>query len=416
MAADEAQCPFPHSALPVDGTPLHPSPTIGRWREQAPATPLHYTDGHEGLIATRYDIARSVLQDERFSVRPARTPLNSSLVEKLDRVAAGPHDDHVPLTETAPDQDDGVTEALRINLLSLDGAHHARLRRAVTARFSVKSAKARRPDIAATVRRQLDLFRAEGSPNEVWHRYAQPIATTTHCQVLGVPPPEEDRFRAVFLGGATAQGQFDFVRGVLEHRRAHPGQDVASDLIAMEELTDIERESLLHGLMGAGHDSVAYIITTALVALLTHPDQLALLRDDPAKIGVAVEEFMRMGAMFLTLFPRTATEDVAVDEFVIPAGTTVSVSPVGANRDPAQWHDAERFDVERDAFGHLGFGHGIHGCIGQQVARVEISEAVALLIRELPDLALVSAEQLEPLPFANPVATYEAGEVFVSWS
>ena len=123
---------------------------------------------------------------------------------------------------------------------------------------------------------------------------------------------------------------------------------------------------------------------------------------------------MRAGAMFVTLFARTALEDVEIDGRLIPAGTSVAVSPVAANRDPAHWgDDAERFDVTRDAFGHLGFGYGIHGCIGQQVARVEIREAITALLQEFPDIALVEAEQLEPQPFAHPVAVYEAGSVLV---
>lgn len=123
---------------------------------------------------------------------------------------------------------------------------------------------------------------------------------------------------------------------------------------------------------------------------------------------------MRVGAMFVTLFARTALEDVEVDGTAIPAGTSVSVSPVSANRDAAHWgEDAEDFDVTRDAFGHLGFGYGIHGCIGQQVARVEIREAITALLAAFPDLALIDAEQLTPQPFAHPVAVYEAGTVTV---
>jgi cytochrome P450 len=105
---------------------------------------------------------------------------------------------------------------------------------------------------------------------------------------------------------------------------------------------------------------------------------------------------------------------VEIDGVAIPAGTSVAVSPVAANRDPAHWGDgADGFDVERDAFGHLGFGYGIHGCIGQQVARVEIREAITALLEAFPELRLLSAEQLEPQPFAHPVAIYEAGEVLV---
>jgi cytochrome P450 len=119
--------------------------------------------------------------------------------------------------------------------------------------------------------------------------------------------------------------------------------------------------------------------------------------------------------MFLTLFPRTATEDVEIGGVKISKGQSVSVSPVSANHDERQFANPEKFDVTRDAFGHLGFGHGIHGCIGQQVARVEIREAILQLIQKVPTLQLVNSQQLEPIAFAHPVATYSAGEVLVTW-
>jgi cytochrome P450 len=218
----------------------------------------------------------------------------------------------------------------------------------------------------------------------------------------------------LFVGPSTAQQKYDFIRALIAERADDPGDDVLTDLLRNPDLDRGETEALLRLLMSAGRDSVAYFIATTSVALLTNPAQLAVLRDDPEQIRPAIEEFMRVGSMFVTLFARTAMEDVIVDGTAIAAGTSVAVSPVAANRDPEHWGDhAEDFDVSRDAFGHLGFGYGIHGCIGQQVARVEIREAITALLQQFPEISLVSAEQLEPLPFAHPVAVYEAGEVLV---
>jgi cytochrome P450 len=119
--------------------------------------------------------------------------------------------------------------------------------------------------------------------------------------------------------------------------------------------------------------------------------------------------------MFITVFPRTALEDVEVEGIKVAAGQSVSVSTVGANRDPGRWEQPDELDITRDAFGHLGFSHGIHGCIGQQLARIEISEGINQLIQGCPGLRLIEAEQLEPMPFAHPVAVYEAGSVIVEW-
>jgi cytochrome P450 len=423
-AAAAAGCPFHGgvTTLPGDGTPLRPSPSIARWRAEAPATPLDYADGHRGLIATGYDLARAVLEDPRFSMVPGRLPLPPGgrrahgMVGNEHDVASDPHGEHEDVDAVAdPDLDAAAQRSLRAGLLGLDGDAHARLRRTVTSRFSVKQARMRQPQVAATVAATLAAFQAEGSPNDVWTRYAKPIAAITHCQVLGVPERDHERWVRLFVDNATTQQRFDFIRELLDTRAADPGEDVVTDLLASDVVTREEAEGLLFMLMVSGRDSVAYLIATATVALLTHPEQLDLLRDEPERIGPAIEEFMRTGAMFLTLFPRTALEDVELAGIRIPAGTTVSPSSVGGNRDPERWDRPEDFDVQRDAFGHLGFGHGIHGCIGQQLARVEIREAVTALISGLPGLRLEHADQLEPLPFASPVATYEAGSVIVSW-
>ena len=407
-----AECPFHARALPGDGTPLKPSPQLAEWREQGAFVPLDFQDGHEGLVATRYEAAVSVLQDPRFSMRPSRMPVGPG------DTGHGAHGDDqaasaaVPL-EAPGDLDEAGQRSDDLNLLNLDGEVHSRLRRAVTARFSVRQARSREPWIRTMIAEQIAQLKARGPVVDLWRDYAMPISARTHCHVIGIPDHHYDRFVALFVESSTAQQKYDFIRALLEERRASPGEDVITDLLGSADLEQVEIEGLLRLLMGAGRDSVAYLIATASVALLTNPAQLAVLRDDPERIRMAVEEFMRVGAMFVTLFARTATEDVVVDGIPITAGTSVAVSPVAANRDPGHWERAEEFDVSRDAFGHLGFGHGIHGCIGQQVARVEIREALTALLESFPDLALVEAEQLTPQPFAHPVAVYEAGTVSV---
>lgn len=397
-------CPFHASSLPGDGTPLRPSPTLASWRDKGPVVGLRYEDGHEGLVATRYEIARAVLEDTRFSMRPERMPVGPSV--------------HVTATNPVParvELDDAAQRSEALNLLFLDGTQHSRLRRAVTSRFSVKQARARRDWVSELVARQLAELQAAGSRADIWLDYARPIAAKTHCHVIGVPEADFDDFIRLFVDPSTVQQRYDFIRHLLQSREGDPGDDVISDLLASGSLSREEIEGLLHVLLIAGRDSVAYLIATATVALLTHPDQLAALRDEPEGIDAAIEEFMRFGAMFVTVFARTALEDVEVEGVSIPAGQSVSVSPVAANRDPRQWERPDEFDVSRDAFGHLGFGHGIHSCIGQQLARVEIREAVGQLIAGCPGLRLVSAEQLEPMPFADPVAVYDAGSVIVEW-
>lgn len=408
-----AQCPFHSRSLPGDGTPLKPSPQLAAWREEAAFMPLDFQDGHEGLVATRYEAAVSVLQDPRFSMRPGRMPVGPDAHGGHGAGHEGAESAAVPL-EAPGELDDAGQRSDDLNLLNLDGEEHSKLRRAVTARFSVRQARSREPWIRDMIAEQIGRLRALGPDADLWRDYAMPISARTHCHVIGIPEHHYETFVALFVEESTAQQKYDFIRALLEERRETPGEDVITDLLGNPDLDRIEIEGLLRLLMGAGRDSVAYLIATASVALLTNPEQLAILRDDPEKIRPAVEEFMRVGAMFVTLFARTALEDVEVEGTAIAAGTSVSVSPVSANRDPAHWGEqAEDFDVTRDAFGHLGFGYGIHGCIGQQVARVEIREAITALLEAFPDIALVDAEQLTPQPFAHPVAVYEAGSVHV---
>ncbi len=405
MTADK--CPVPHArSLPGDGTPLAPSPRLAAWREEGALVPLDFQDGHDGLVATRYQTVLDILQDPRFSMRPARMPVGPDDGEQTSG-------DAVPL-ELPGDLDEAGRRSDDLNLLTLDGAEHSKLRRAVTARFSVRQARNRAPWIRAMVDDQIERLRAAGPTADLWRDYAMPISARTHCHVLGVPEHHYETFVSLFVELSSAQQKYDFIRTLLEERRDDPGEDVITDLLNNPGLDRVEVEGLLRLLMVAGRDSVAYFIATTAVALLTHPDQLAHLRNDLTRMGPAVEEFMRVGAMFVTLFARTATEDVEVGGTTVRAGTSVAVSPVAANRDPGHWgEDAERFDTSRDAFGHLGFGYGIHGCIGQQVARVEIRESITALIEAFPDITLVEAEQLVPQPFAHPVAVYEAGSVHV---
>lgn len=403
----QGTCPFhePHR-LPTDGTPLSPSPRLSAWRDHADAVPLKYQDGHEGLVVTGYEAAREILADPRFRQLPHRIPAADS--PPSHPAPMSPEGQHDP-----PDQD-AQSSMEAANLLALDGAEHARMRRAITARYSVKQARLRTPWVSQMVDDQFDRMVAQGSPVDLNEHYAEPISVLTHCHVLGVPDAYVPEYGELFVHGSSAQEKFDYIRRVIDARANDPGEDVISDLLA-GDLARIEVEGLVFQIMSAGRDSVAYLIVTATVALLTNPKQMERIRLEPTLLSGALEEFLRIGAMFLTLFPRTAVEDVQVGGISVKAGQTVSVSPVAANRDPRRFEDPEQLDVGRNAFGHLGFGHGPHGCVGQQLARVEIREAVLKLITALQNLRLVDAGQLRPLPFANPIATYAAGAAFVEW-
>jgi cytochrome P450 len=383
--------------IPNDGTPLCPSSTFATWREEGAATPLEYSDGHVGMIINRYELARMVLEDKRFSQSPPRMPAHhGDVLTKGYELTSG-------------------NELDAGNVLGLDGEQHARIRRTILNRYSVKSARSYESDMKEIIAKQFEILMAQPRPVDITKHYSQPISAAGHMRVLGIPEKFRSRYSELFVEESETEEKIAFLREVLAVKKNELAEDVLSDLLRTD-LTVPEIEGLTLSLMVSGRDSVAYMISTAMTALLNNPDQLDALKNDPELIHGGMEEFMRVGAMFLTVFPRTATEDVEFGDVKIPAGVSVSVSPVAANHDERQFSDPDRFDLSRDAFGHMGFGHGIHGCVGQQVARVEIKTAVMQLISNTSGLRLIEAEQNKPIPFAHPVATYEAGEVIVDWN
>ena len=393
-----ARCPMPEvRRIPNDGTPLCPSSTFATWREEGAATPLEYSDGHVGMIINRYELARMVLEDKRFSQSPPRMPAHhGDVLTKGYELTSG-------------------NELDAGNVLGLDGEQHARIRRTILNRYSVKSARSYESDMKEIIAKQFEILMAQPRPVDITKHYSQPISAAGHMRVLGIPEKFRSRYSELFVEESETHQKIEFLREVLAVKKHELAEDVLSDLLRTD-LTVPEIEGLTLSLMVSGRDSVAYMISTAMTALLNNPDQLEALKNDPELIHGGMEEFMRVGAMFLTVFPRTATEDVDFGDVKIPAGVSVSVSPVAANHDERQFSDPDRFDLSRDAFGHMGFGHGIHGCVGQQVARVEIKTAVMQLVSNTSGLRLIKAEQNEPIPFAHPVATYDAGEVIVDWN
>jgi cytochrome P450 len=393
-----ARCPMPEvRRIPNDGTPLCPSSTFATWRDEGAATPLEYSDGHVGMIINRYELARMVLEDKRFSQSPPRMPAHhGDVLTKGYELTSG-------------------NELDAGNVLGLDGEQHARIRRTILNRYSVKSARSYESDMKEIIAKQFEILMAQPRPVDITKHYSQPISAAGHMRVLGIPEKFRSRYSELFVEESETDQKIEFLREVLAVKKHELAEDVLSDLLRTD-LTVPEIEGLTLSLMVSGRDSVAYMISTAMTALLNNPDQLEALKNDPELIHGGMEEFMRVGAMFLTVFPRTATEDVEFGDVKIPAGLSVSVSPVAANHDERQFSDPDRFDLSRDAFGHMGFGHGIHGCVGQQVARVEIKTAVMQLVLNTSGLRLIEAEQNKPIPFAHPVATYDAGEVIVDWN
>lgn len=389
-------CPHKHN-LPSDGTPLVPSPTLDHWRESSPITPLVFPDGHEGWIALRQEISQEILMDTRFSQQPHRFP---GIAPRLT------------LEEFIDEQDrSAITTA---DLLALDGEQHRKCRRTVTSKFSFKAVNSYSEAVTALVTHQMTHLLQQPQPVDLTEHFSEPISIANHAFVLGIPDSMVGEFERTFVGSVPRDERITFLRAVYQFKVENPGDDVISHLIN-SELSQAEVEGLIYVFFTSGRDSVAYMISTSMVAVLQNPHQLDLLQKNLPVTQEVVEELMRYCAMFVTLFPRTALEDVEIAGQTIKAGQSISVSPVAVNRDPRIWEEPNTLKIDREVKAHLSFGHGIHGCLGQQLARLVIQESLNQLLNSMSEIELVSAEQLKVMEFAHPVATYQVGKVFINW-
>ncbi|MFI6732442.1 cytochrome P450 [Nonomuraea sp. NPDC050451] len=390
-----------HPALPTERDaecPLDPPPGLARLREEGPLSRLSYPDGHVGWVVTGHALARLVLADHRFS---GRIELH-----------------HVP-NAAAPRSDQPAKPGL---FPLMDPPEHTRYRRLLIGQFTVRRMHVLAERVEAITADHLDAMEEAGSPVDLVKTWAQPIPAQVICELLGVPYAS----RVLFQGHALALGRLDatpqeiaaaaaavrgFIGELVAEKRAHPADDLLSGLTA-GDLTDEELTNIGLTLLGAGLDTTANMLAMGTLALLRHPDQLAALRADPGIAERAVEELLR----YLSIAPftlRTALEDVELEGRLIRAGETVTVSLAAANRDPLHFDDPDTLDLLRSAGGHVAFGHGIHQCLGQQLARIELQVALPALVRRFPTLRL--AVPLEDLALRTDMSVYGVHRLPVAW-
>lgn len=310
------------------------------------------------------------------------------------------------------------------NLLSMDPPDHNRLRRMLTPEFTVRRMRRLEPRITEIVDEHLDLLERHGSPADLVSQYALPIPSLVICELLGVPAADRDEFQErtreqldltvsdddkVELGRAAQAYMTDLV----ERARRDPGDDLIGMLIREhdEQLTNAELIGVANLLLVAGHETTSHMLGLGTLALLRHPEQLAAVRDDPESVPGAVEELMRWLSVVNSGSPRLATRDVELGGVTIRRGDLVSFNLPAANRDPGLVEEPERFDIARPANQHLGFGHGIHHCLGAPLARMEMRIAFPPLLRRFPTLRLADEE----IAWAGDHAIYGLKELPVAW-
>ena len=290
-------------------------------------------------------------------------------------------------------------------LLSLDPPDHTRIRRMLTREFSVKRMTALRPRVEEIVATSLDDMLLAGPPADLMQSFALPVPSLVICELLGVPYEDRADFQRrsdVLLDPAAGPERQrentretnEYMADLVARHRKDPGEDILGMLIREhpDDVSDEELVGIGNILLIAGHETTANTLGLGTLLLSQHPDQLAMVRDDPDVLRSAVEEILRYLSIVHTGSPRVVTEDLTLGGREIAAGEIVVVNLPSANRDTDFLPDADVFDVTRRPGPHLTFGHGIHQCLGQQLARMEMSVAFPALLTRLPELRVVTPE------------------------
>lgn len=383
-----------------------PTPELAEIRDTTGVREIVNAFGMPAHLVTGYQAAKDVLSDhQRFS--NARPP---------GFVVPG-----------APPVSEAEQAAARAgNLLGMDPPEHQRLRRMLTAEFTVRRINRLQPRISEIVADHLDAMQSAGPPFDLVAGFALPIPSLVICELLGVPYADRDAFqhraaRQLDLSIPIperlelARAGRAYMHSLVVRARQDPGDDIIGMLVRDhgDELTDHELAGVASLLLIAGHETTSNMLGLGVLALLRHPDQLAAVRDDPATAAPAVEELLRWLSIVHTTLPRITTTEVEIGGTAIPAGQLVFVSLPSGNRDGQFVDDPDRLDIGRNAAGHLAFGHGVHHCLGAPLARMEMRIAIPALLQRFPGLAL--AEEFSDVEFRSFHFIYGLRSLAVRW-
>ncbi|WP_030316637.1 cytochrome P450 family protein [Streptomyces sp. NRRL B-3229] len=348
----------------------NPYPVYASLRAEGPVHRVRVPGSGESWLVVSHDAARAALTDPRL-----RNDIRHSASWRSD----GGH-------------------AVGRNMLQTDPPRHTRLRRLVAARFTAGSVTALRPKIEDVALQLLDALPERGTADLV-AGYALPLPVTVICDLLGVPTADRAVFHAwshELVVPTSPEAATDAAKSLAEYLTAlaSPGRErpegLLDDLVADLELNPEELLGMAFLILVAGHETTVDLISGTVHALLAHPDQLALLSAEPDLIDAAVEESLRFNSPVHSTAFRFAAEPLDIGGTRIEAGDSVLVSLAAASRDPLRFPEPDRFDLRRPTRGHLGFGHGLHHCLGAPLARAETAVAVSLLLRHRQALAFAT--------------------------
>jgi cytochrome P450 len=396
-AEDRIKFPPPAPVSPTD-----PTPEIFAQLKSCPVAQGDLPDGSTAWLVGGYEQVRQVFTDQRFSRALAVAPGRSL---------------------------QGIELSAADSIIAMDPPEHTRLRKLLAGAFTVRRVEALRPRVAAIVDELIGAFTARPQPTDLMTSFSLPLPVRVVCELLGVPIADMEQFRgwsAILVTDwkqdadeilAALAGMYEYFAELIRIRRTQPRDDLLTALIAARDsddrLSETELTNLACTILVAGYETTAHSISLSLLALLDHPAEMARLRAGPELIPGAVEELMRYIRIGVLPLARVTTEDVELGGVTIPAGEVVLPIIQAANRDPLMFSEPDRFDVSRAPVSHMGFGSGAHHCLGAQLARVELQEALRGLTR-LPGLAL--AVPPADLRFKPGMAIFNLRALPITWT
>ncbi|CAL9331904.1 cytochrome P450 [Streptomyces sp. Tu 3180] len=352
-------------------------------RSEAPVREIIAPGGTKVWLVTRYDDAKSVLTDNRLSK-------NIEVGQKV--------------IQRHTDGETGMVFAseLAAHMMNADPPDHTRLRKQVNKVFTQRAVEKLGPRIEEITTELLDAMEGHDEV-DLMRALAYPLPMAVICELLGVPADDQERFKGwvpTQLSGGDAESMakatmalLGYLHELIESKRSQPADDLLTGLVRSSDdgkLNTQELVSMAFLLLVAGNETTVNLIGNGVYALLRHPDQLAALRADRSLMPGAVDELLRYESPVNTSSLRFTTEPIEVGGVVIPEGELVVVALTSANRDESQFPDAGSLDIHRQAGASLSFGHGIHYCVGAQLARLEAQIAFDRLIDRFPHLRLAA--------------------------
>ncbi|NED13585.1 cytochrome P450 [Streptomyces sp. SID9124] len=372
-----------------------PYPAYAELRATGRAHRFEATD--QWLVPHHADVS-ALLRDRRLG----RTYLHRFTHEEFGRTPPPP--EHEPF-ETLNGQ----------GLLDLEPPDHTRIRRLVSKAFTPRTVEQLVPTVRRLAAGLVDDFVEQGG-GDLLSAVAEPLPVAVIAEMLGIPEsdraplrpwsaaicgmfelnPSEETARAAVRASVEFSA---YLRELIAERRANPGPDLISALVAAhdegERLTEQEMVSTCVLLLNAGHEATVNTTVNGWWTLLRHPGQLAALRADHGLLPTALEELMRYDTP-LQMFERWVLDDIEIDGTVIPRGSEVALLFGSANRDPARFTDPDTLDLARRENPHITFGAGIHFCLGAPLARVELAASFGELLRKAPGLRLAAEPEWNP--------------------